>query len=317
MLFNKEMKYSELCEELDIPKLRGSYQQKQIKELGRRYQIKKEGRYYTILREYNTMESIENKKFLTIRDYIVPLIYKLCINGKYEQYGTYTRGTILKDLGLINDNFYYANSNPHFALIGIDERLSSRDLFMYTVEVRKMFYQILMSAFDELYDKSLVMVEEVRLQQVEVENELGRVIKKNEPLTDEQKRRILIEEYEYLHRNNINSWSELTYFKLIEAKKEIETITDIKQIKGYKFIYNDEIEDYTNNMRIVELKSAMYKLVEKKILESKRKHIRNIPQDIRLKLVENLHTPNPKSDITKLHLVLDNAKQMWYNKHMV
>lgn len=304
-IYNKPMKYKELCEVFGLERERGSKQQKQINNLKKQYQIEKNNSWYIIKGELNEMIKLDNKKNPTLKDYIVPLIYSYIKIGQYSSTTVISRNQLLKDLGLINDNVYYIESSPDISAYIIDENLTGDELLAYTKESRKMLNQSLTLAMKELTDKGLAYIYPKKMKTILYINECGEVNKKNVELTSKELEFILKQEGLELEKRKVSSWSQLKYFEIREIHETVERIVGYPYFEGFQMTLNiGLIESYAEKDYPL-LKSRLSDLSKEKIMKSKRKNIGNITPHIRGKIFEVIHRENPTIILKDFALSLD------------
>lgn len=304
-IYNKEMKYKELCEALDLPRERGSRLQTQLREIKKIYHIEKNGSFYVIKGKLDKFNLLKTKQNPTLQDIIVPIIYIFLKTEKYTENMVISRGQLLADLGFINDNYYYLNYFPELAMVVIDENLKNEELLLYLSETRKMFNRALTSALNILEDSVLATVYKQKMTIDVYHDTNGTLMKKNRVLTDEQVKSVMREEKNLLKKYNVNYLSQLNYYELQQLHKDTEKIVGFQYFDGYRLVLNTEgiISDVEEQYPwLVELLNDTTK---KKLLKTKRKNIANIPLAIREKLFEIVHNANTNINLRNMEIPLD------------
>ena len=306
MDFNKKMKYKELVEQLGLEWVEGGHRVRQLEKLRKEYEIEKEGTYYTIIRKLNEIEIIRKKSYLTLKDYMVPIIYSFIKTEIYTETMTMSRNKLLKDLCLINDNFYYANEFPYESATIISSNLDGNSLYRYTEAVRKMLNQALTSTLEELSNDKIANVTKHKMRTIQTILPNGTVVSKNVILTEEQEDMIFLAEGRYLTEKKIKSWDKLSYFDLKEAHDKISKEVGFNYFEGFRFKLNQiRLEDYVVENHPTLIKS-LNELVEEKLIKTKRKNIGSVPLDTRMEIIKTLHSMNPALNLEEAILGLDN-----------
>lgn len=309
--YNKPMKYSEMCDALGLPKLRGSKLQTQLRELNNEYDIEKDNRFYIIKKkktEIDKLDSVSIKKNPTIKDYVIPILYAFLKTGVYTEEMIISRGQLMKDLNMINENFYYVKENPYECATVISKDLDGIALYNYAEETRKMFNQILTRSLKELVSKSLAEVELHKLTLVTYQTENGNTVSKCIPVSDKGKREILIAKNDYLREKGWNDWNQVSYWDKKIAHTEIEKRIGFKYFEGFKFIlYEKGLELYMSE-NYPEMIIELNQTIELKLMKSKRKNIRNISSEVRREVIRTINGVNPTLNLRQAVLELDNTK---------
>ena len=306
MDFNKKMKYKELVEQLGLEWVEGGHRVRQLEKLRKEYEIEKEGTYYTIIRKLDEIEIIRKKSYLTLKDYMVPIIYSFIKTEIYTETMTMSRNKLLKDLCLINDNFYYANEFPYESATIISSNLDGNSLYRYTEAVRKMLNQALTSTLEELSNDKIANVTKHKMRTIQTILPNGTVVSKNVILTEEQEDMIFLAEGRYLTEKKIKSWDKLSYFDLKEAHDKISKEVGFNYFEGFRFKLNQiRLEDYVVENHPTLIKS-LNELVEEKLIKTKRKNIGSVPLDTRMEIIKTLHSMNPALNLEEAILGLDN-----------
>ena len=306
MDFNKKMKYKELVEQLGLEWVEGGHRVRQLEKLRKEYEIEKEGTYYTIIRKLDEIEIIRKKSYLTLKDYMVPIIYSFIKTEIYTETMTMSRNKLLKDLCLINDNFYYANEFPYESATIISSNLDGNSLYRYTEAVRKMLNQALTSTLEELSNDKIANVTKHKMRTIQTILPNGTVVSKNVILTEEQEDMIFLAEGRYLTEKKIKSWDKLSYFDLKEAHDKISKEVGFNYFEGFRFKLNQiRLEDYVVENHPTLIKS-LNELVEEKLIKTKRKNIGSVPLDTRMEIIKTLHSMNPVLNLEEAILGLDN-----------
>ena len=308
MEFNKRMKYKDFIKQFGLEPVKDGYRVRQLEKLRKEYEIEKEGTYYTIKRKLNEIESISMKNNPTIKDYVIPILYAFLRTGVYTEEMIISRGQLMKDLNMINENFYYVKENPYECATVISENLDGVELYNYAEEARKMFNQILTKSLKELVSKSLAEVELHKLTLASYKTEDGKIINKCVPVSDKGKREILIAKNDYLREKGWKGWNEVSYWDKKVAHAEIERRVGFKYFEGFKFIlYEKGLEMYINE-NYPEMIKELNQTIESKLMSSKRKNIRNLSSEVRLDVIRTIHGINPTLNLRKDVLGLDNTQ---------
>lgn len=296
IMFNKPLLYKELAEMFELEFKEGGSRKRQLEKLMRNYEIIKYGKHYIITQELSQIDKLLAKPKLKIQDYIVPLVYTYMHNGKYNGEILKTKGNILKDLSIINDNFYAVRNDPHKYAILLDENLCGYDLMRYTETTYKMFCNILDDALLELSDRKLAFVGKVKMMLQIFECKNGDIVKKGVPLNNSQLKKMIEVQKDYLNSHlNVNGevyerWSDIPYIELRDANKWVTSKLGYQTFDGYKILLNEKgVEQYIAQ-NLPDMQHALSDLVEKKITTSKRKGIGNIPKDTRQILTRELNS---------------------------
>lgn len=295
--FNKPLLYKELIEMFNLEFKEGGYRKRQLEKLMREYNIIKYGKHYIIIEELGELDKLSAKPRLKFQDYIVPLIYTYMNNGKYEGEVIITKGNMLKDLSMINDNFYAVREDPYKYAIMLDENLDGFNLMRYTEATYKMMCNALDSACSELANRKLAFIIKIKMMLKVYENKDGTTTKKGIPLNDSQLKKLLEIQRDYmdLHINEKTNlpyefWTDIPYIKLREATKWVADKIGYNTFDGYKILINEKgIEKYIAQ-NFPEMKRALANLVEYKISNSTRKGIGNLTKDSRIILARELHS---------------------------
>lgn len=294
--YNKPMKYKELIKVFGLEYKKGGARTTQLKKLFREYSIVKSGTYYSIEEELSQLDKLLVKPRLKLQDYIIPLIYSCMYSGAYDGSIVITKGNILKDLSMINDNFYAVREDPYKYALLLDENLDGDNLLRYTEEVYRVFCRALDSACIEIADRKLAHVQKVKMKLNVFPQSDGTSIKKGIPLNDLQIKHLYKIQADYMaqHKdkegNPYTLWSLIPYLELREANKWVSERLGYDTFDGYKFLVNESgIERYIAN-NFPEMKLALSNLVEKKLTSSTRKNIGNIPKETRSTLSRELHS---------------------------
>lgn len=294
--YNKSIKYKELIKAFNLEYKEGGARTTQLKKLFREYNIKKCGTYYIVEEELTQLEKLLVKTKPKFKDYIVPLVYSYMHNGIYDDEIVKSKGNILKDLAMINDNFYAVREDPYKYALMLDDNLDGDDLLRYTEEVYRMFCNALDSACMEIADRKLAHVEKVKMMLQIFPKSDGTEIKKAIPLNNSQLKELTKIQNDYMveHLDKDGKpyvlWSKIPYMELRFASQWVKDRLGYATFDGYKFLVNESgIERYIAQ-NFPEMKQALSNLVEYKITNSKRKHIRNLPKDTRKTLTRELHS---------------------------
>lgn len=303
--FNKPLLYKELAEMFELEFKGGGSRKRQLEKLMRNYEILKNGKHYVITHELNQLDKLLSKPKLKIQDYIVPLVYTYMHNGKYNGVIEKTKGSLLKDLSIINDNFYAVRNDPYQYAMMLDENLDGFDLMKYTETSYKMFCNILDGALFDLADKKLAFVSKIKMTLKVYPNKNGKVIKKGVPLNNLQLKELTDAQNEYINTPTIKDgtvyklWSKIPYIELRDANKWVADKIGYQTFDGYKIILSERgIEQYIAQ-NLPEMRSALSDLVEHKITTTTRKGIGNLSQDTRLILARELNSNRNKLEFKK------------------
>ena len=298
--FNKALLYKELAEMFELEFKEGGSRKRQLEKLMRNYEILKYGKHYIITHELNQLDKLLAKPKLTIQDYIVPLVYTYMHNGKYNGIIEKTKGNILKDLSIINDNFYAVRNDPYKYAIMLDENLDGYDLMRYTETSYKMFCNILDDALFDLSDRKLAFVSKIKMTLKIYTNKNGKVIKKGVPLNNIQIKELTDAQNEYINTPTIKEgiiyghWSKIPYLGLRDANNWVANKIGYQTFDGYKIILSERgIEQYIAQ-NLPEMQHALSNLVQYKITNTTRKGIGNIDQDTRIVLARELNSNRNK-----------------------
>lgn len=301
--YNKQIKYKELIKSFGLEYKEGGARTTQLKKLFREYNIKKCGTYYIIEEELTQLEKLLVKTKPKFQDYIVPLIYSYMHNGIYSDAIIKPKGNILKDLAMINDNFYAVREDPYKYALLLDDNLDGDNLLRYTEEVYRMLCNALDSACYEIADRKLAHVEKVKMMLQIFPKLDGTEIKKAIPLNDSQLKQLTKIQNDYMEEHLDKNgkpyalWSKIPYMELRFASKWVSDKLGYSTFDGYKFLVNETgIEKYIAR-NFPEMKQALSTLVEHKITNSKRKHIGNLSKDTRIILTRELHSNNNQLDL--------------------
>jgi len=303
--FNKPLLYKELAEMFELEFKEGGSRKRQLEKLMRNYKILKYEKYYVITQELNQLDKLLAKPKLKIQDYIVPLVYTYMHNGKYNGVIEKTKGNILKDLSIINDNFYAVRNDPYQYAMMLDENLDGFDLMKYTETSYKMFCNILDSALFDLADRRLAFVSKIKMTLKVYPSKNGKAIKKGVPLNNLQLKELTDVQNEYINtptakdKKIYGHWSKIPYIELRDANKWVANKLGYQTFDGYKIILSERgIEQYIAQ-NLPEMRSALSDLVEYKITTTTRKGIGNLPQDTRLILAKELNSNRNKFEFKK------------------
>ena len=296
IIFNKPLLYKELAEMFELEFKEGGSRKRQLEKLMRNYEIIKYGKHYIITQELSQIDKLLAKPKLKIQDYIVPLVYTYMHNGKYNGEILKTKGNILKDLSIINDNFYAVRNDPYKYAILLDENLCGYDLMRYTETTYKMFCNILDDALLELSDRKLAFVGKVKMMLQIFECKNGDIVKKGVPLNNYQLKKMVEIQKDYLNSHlNTNGevyerWSDIPYIELRGANKWVTSKLGYQTFDGYKILLNEKgVEQYIAK-NLPDMQHALSDLVEYKITTSTRKGIGNIPKETRQILTKELNS---------------------------
>lgn len=305
IMFNKPMLYKELAEMFELEFKEGGSRKRQLEKLMRNYEILKYGKYYVVTHELNQLDKLLSKPKLKIQDYIVPLVYTYMHNGKYNGVIEKTKGNLLKDLSIINDNFYAVRNDPYQYAMMLDETLDGFDLMRYTETSYKMFCNILDDALFDLADRKLAFVSKIKMTLKVYHNKNGKVIKKGVPLNNLQLKELTDAQNEYINTPTIKDgtvykfWSKIPYIKLRDANKWVADKIGYQTFDGYKIILSERgIEQYIAQ-NLPEMRNALSDLVEHKITTTTRKGIGSLSQDTRFILARELNSNRNKLEFKK------------------
>lgn len=294
--FNKPLLYKELADMFELEYKNGGSRKRQLEKLMRNYEILKYDKHYIITQELNQIEKLLAKPKLKMQDYIVPLVYTYMHNGKYNGEIIKTKGNILKDLSIINDNFYAVRSDPHKYAILLDETLDGYDLMRYTETTYKMFCNVLDDALFELSDRKLAFVSKIKMTLKIFECKNGETVKKGVPLNNSQLKKMIEVQKDYLNAHfNANGesyerWSDIPYIELRDANKWVTSKLGYQTFDGYKILLNEKgVEQYIAQ-NLPDMQHALSDLVEYKITTSTRKGIGNIQKETRKILTRELNS---------------------------
>ena len=298
--FNKALLYKELAEMFELEFEEGGSRKRQLEKLMRNYEILKYGKHYIITHELNQLDKLLAKPKLTIQDYIVPLVYTYMHNGKYNGVIEKTKGNILKDLSIINDNFYAVRNDPYKYAIMLDENLDGYDLMRYTETSYKMFCNILDDALFDLSDRKLAFVSKIKMTLKIYTNKNGKVIKKGVPLNNIQIKELTDAQNEYINTPTIKEgiiyghWSKIPYLGLRDANNWVANKIGYQTFDGYKIILSEKGIEHYIAQNLPEMQHALSDLVQYKITNTTRKGIGNINQDTRIVLARELNSNRNK-----------------------
>lgn len=298
--FNKPLLYKELAEMFELEFKEGGSRKRQLEKLMRTYEILKYGKYYVITQELSQIEKLLAKPKLKMQDYIIPLVYTYMHNGKYKGEIIKTKGNMLKDLSIINDNFYAVRSDPYKYSVLLDETLCGYDLMRYTKTTYKMFCNILDDALFELSNRKLAFVSKIKMMLQIFDCGNGKIIKKGVPLNDIQIKKLTETQKDYMN-SHVDSdgciyeyWSDIPYVELRDANKWVANKLGYQTFDGYKILLNEKgVEQYIAQ-NLPDMQHALSDLVENKITTSKRKGIGNIDQNTRHVLARELNSNRNK-----------------------
>lgn len=296
VMFNKPMLYKELASMFNLEFKEGGYRKRQLEKLMREFEILKYGKHYVVTKEFTQVEKMIATPRITIKDYIVPLVYTYMHNGKYNGEIIKTKGNILKDLSIINDNFYVVKADPSKYAILLDESLEVYNLMKYTETTYKMFCNILDDALEDLFDRRLSFVSKIKMTLKVFECKNGDVIKKAIPLTDLQIKAYTTVQNEYINTHFHEDgeiyrlWSRIPYKDLKRANQWVTKKLGYQTFDGYKLLLNEKgIEKYMAQ-NLPEMQHALLDLVEQKIVTTTRKGMVEIPKETRHKLAKELNS---------------------------
>lgn len=299
IIYNKPLKYKELVEVLQLDHKKGGNRVNQISQISRKYHIEKYGTYYIIVNELNQLEKITATPRLKFQDYIIPLVYTYMHIGKYESGKTITKGNMLKDLCMINDNFYAVKEDPYKYALMFDD-VDGLDLLRYTETTYKMMCNALDSACLELSNRKLAHVDKIKMT-LQVYTKNGKVKKKAVPLNDAQLTRLTEIQREYMqsHINNKTGdnyeyWNDIPYMEMRDATKWVAKEIGYNTFDGYKLLINKKGVEQYMAQNLPDMQHALLDLVEHKIITTTRKGIGNLSKDTRIILARELNSNRNK-----------------------
>lgn len=295
--FNKNVRYKELCEALNIERQRGSKLQKQLNDLGKEFEIIKEGYNYTILKYYTEQDRLDKLYFDNIKAHVEMLICTLLTYPKITNSRKIDMSEFLEVLSIVNKDYcitkYGENKRYATELLDIEDMLYT-DIFFN--ETDTMLSRIVRDSLNDLQDKKIILYNKYSVLVKKIFNEKGKWVDKEEYelLKDWEKQAILTCQNEVL--TDMGYTRESQVFANGEIAKKIYRDEVAKRLNcdyfhnRYELIINTKhIMEYTikDPIERKKIEKVCNKLVKKKVMDSKQGKLKLLPDEYRQIYVDN------------------------------
>lgn len=299
IVYNKDLKYSELCKMFGEEPKRGGSLQNQLSDWGRSYEIEKVKRgVYRILKKYTDVEKIEHQSYFKSKTYITSILCTL-LNAQNGNVINVNMIELMYVLKAINDNFKYARWSHDNTMDFLLEQGETDYgyLINFTNNVESILRRLIKDALNSMKDKKLIELTYIPMfaREYYIDGKKRNSIRPMDKNSEEphllEAQRLAYKELKY------DSWS-----KCVEDATYLEwqRINDImlqhlKEKLGIAyFYYNYEIvlnkdglqDEITTHFGMMQRSFNLY--IQDKILNSKAKELTTIPNKQKEKYVQVL-----------------------------
>lgn len=306
---NVGYRYRELVKELNLPQLRGSRQQKQLKDLFQIYKIEKiDGKYY-YRGEYTEVEKIENQTYHKYESYITPLIYILLTYTENNFLSIDMKHLLIK-IKALNEDFYVAKYNKEKTDIILFGNDFSRTSY-FCDDVEPMLKRIVKDILKKMENMKLISVSKFEMfGESFVDEKTKNVYTRNVESTKDTREMLLrfqqlaLQDIVHKYKNkDLLNVENLNYYQT----QEFKTLTTkyLKEKSAYSYYYyryditlnKKGLSEHTTN-DYAELSQSFNKTIQEKVRKSKSKKLLMIDdkdKEIYIKeLIDSSKEPNLK-----------------------
>lgn len=275
-----EYKYGDMCQALDVPKLRGSYQKTQLKQISRKYDFEKTPRKtYIFHKKYNDVELIEQQTYFKNKTYIEPMIYTLLYNSETNII-RFDMKTLMLILAIVNKDYHYAK----WHIDKVDKKLtgaSMSGLQVFMRETEPMYKRIIKDVLKDMQRKNLIKVREIEMFAKVYIAENGKKYTTTYEADDEKDIPKFIEGKRlYAKKCGTEYWDELNYFQLIDGKNFVSDYVGIDYFYyDYELILNKVGIKEMIRDDYIELRKSFNKYIQDKTLKSKSKGMKQLTSE--------------------------------------
>lgn len=301
--YGKKYTYKKLCEALDVKPKSGGYQQRQIKELRKKYEIVDRNNYYIVKRKYEDVDIVESSVYNKNKAYLEPILYTLLSQAKNNVL-QFDMKDLLQITAVVNKDYHFAK----WHIQEVDKYLTDNNggLKMFIEETEPMYKKIIKDVLKDMESRQLIKIEEIPMYARRFVDDNGKIYTQTFEASDEIGKPAFLEaKRQAMKHFNIEHWEDmqlLDYYSWHEAKKIMEDY--LKETLGvsyfyyeYKLILNKVgIEDMiTHNYE--DMRQSFNEYIMSKTLKSNAGHLKLIDSQDKLTYSEALLDIN-----TDLHL---------------
>lgn len=288
-MYGEKLKYSELCDVLNIERQRGSKLQKQMNELRRCFDIVKEDKYYIILKKLTEKDKLDLLYYDNLKSHIEMLMCTLftlpqsCKTVKFDMKG------LMTVLQIVNQDYHETTygKNKKYAnlLLGLDDE-HEECISKFFSETEVMLQRIIKETLSNLEDKQIITVTKIPVLARKVYNKKKNKIlrvEKHELIEDEDIDAFMQCKKEVLMDMNLERESEVFARGEFERYNYIKEVArrvnhdyyfyNYKLVLNTKHIYQYAIQDVSEKRRIEKICNQ---LVKKKIITSKQGELKTL-----------------------------------------
>lgn len=300
-LFNKPMKYSELCNVFGIEKKRGGYLQKQLNSLRKEYEIEKNGKYYIIIKKLTEQDKLDIIYYDNLKSHIEMLMCTLFTFPKYCTSVKFDMKGLMNVLQIVNNDYHITKygKNKKYAneLLGLEDD-NGKNLSIFFGETEQMIQRIIKETLKELEDKQIIKINKTVVLAKKVYNKKNNKIlkiEKHELNSDESIDAFMQCKKETLKELGFKKESEL--FKLPNSMrlKYISMVSN--KINHDYYYYNYRLILNTKHIKEYVIKDEEQKkrierscnnLIKKKIISSNQGELKTLSKNYKQTYVDAL-----------------------------
>lgn len=306
---NTRYKYGQLVSLLDLPRLSGNKQKKQLKEIGKQYLIEKEDGYYILKKKLDEIGAIEQQTYHKTRDYLTPMIYTL-LSSSTTNVLELDMKDLLEILACVNNNYFIAKwhmEQTDFLLTNKNES----GLSMFIQDTEPMVRRAVRDILKDMEDKQLIKLQEIPMFAQRYKTEQGHILTKTFQVDDETQYPVFLEAKRLaLKEVGVENWSDLNFNQHRKVKHLIEDYlkkhldVDYFYYK-YKIILNKSGIESLITDRYRDFKVSFNKYMQNKIMSSNARKISLLTDEERKIYTDALIDISTKLDLAKEIRILE------------
>lgn len=163
-VFNKELKYKDLCEVFGLEVKQGGSIKRQIIRLQKDYEIVKDGRYYIIIKRLSKQDKLNQHYYNNIKAYIEMLMCTLFILSTKKNVLEFDIKTLMQVLKLVNKDYNETKygkckSYANILLNVLDE--GDANISMFLQETELMFHRIIKDTLKDLESAKIIHITKI------------------------------------------------------------------------------------------------------------------------------------------------------------
>ena len=163
-IFNKELKYKELCDVFGLEVKQGGSINKQFERLQKDYEIIKKGRYYVVIKRLSKQDKLNKQYYNNIKAYIEMLMCTLFVLSTKKNELEFDMKTLMQVLKLVNKDYHETKygkckSYANLLLDVVDE--NDTNISMFFNETELLLQRFVKEALRELKSAKIINITEI------------------------------------------------------------------------------------------------------------------------------------------------------------